>query len=155
MLTYPPLLMSSDGAVQNAPSLIYESSHTSPSQHTWTPSSSSYIRDQRNGNREIWKSLMMTFPNICLSFDVDDQLSSTILLSCFESISIESLVLTSLSKCPHPQYQPRQVLPHTLLNQVLFSQAAHFQVLQRQALREDENWGKLCPSLIFSLLNLY
>ena len=36
-------------------------------------------------------------------------------------------------------------IPH-LLNQVLFSQAAHFQVLQRQALREGENWGKLCPN---------
>ena len=80
MLTYPPLPMSSDGAVQNAPSLIYESSHTSPSQHTWTTSSSSYMVDQCNGNHEIWKSLMMTFPNSCLSIDVDDQLCSTILL---------------------------------------------------------------------------
>ena len=45
-------------------------------------------------------------------------------------------------------------IPH-LFNQVLFSQAAHFQVLQRQALREGENWGKLCPSFISSLLNLH
>ena len=77
--------------------------------------------------------------NSCLSFDVDDQLSSAA-LSSYLTLNPSPL----RAWCWHHSQSVRTLnsrdrkschIPH-LLNQVLFSQAAHFQVLQRQALRE-------------------
>ena len=152
MLTYPPLPMSStDGAVQNAPSLFM---NLSTRRHRTT---SDPLRDQRNGNHEIlhlknpfddiskqafvlrcWWSAQQHYPPILLWIHLHWEFGADITLK----VSAPSIgaIASLATHSPQPSsFQPSSPFPS----------------FTAESLREGENWGELCPSLISSMLNIY